>query len=124
MALPAIIKDRCDLVVNEQLSVQIFPDDEGQPKCDVLKLSLTQLEGTTADIYLTPCEALTIAAALNSAVEFYLYNQEQYRKEILEPREKIAAQRNKERCSTSANKRKPKSAVKTGGKRKQTSAVR
>lgn len=93
MKLPDIIKDRMDLEVNDQISITIFPEDNGQPKCDVLMLNLTEIEGKKTSLYLTPCEAMEIASALNSAVQFYLYNQEQYRKEILEPRLESAEER-------------------------------
>jgi hypothetical protein len=93
MQLPEIIKDRMDMEINEQLSVTLFPEDEGQPKCDVLKLNFTEIEGKKTSIYMTPCEAMEIASALNTAVQFYLYNQEQYRKDILEPRMVLANDR-------------------------------
>jgi len=93
MGLPEIIKDRMDLEVNDQLSVTLFPDDVGQPKCDVIKLNFTEIEGRQNSIYMTPCEAMEIASALNSAVQFYLYNQEQYREEILGPRMVISKER-------------------------------
>lgn len=93
MELPELIKDRMDMDVNEQLSITLFPDDEGQPKCDVIKLNLTQIEGKTVSLYMTPCEAMEIASALNSAVQFYLYNQEQYREEILKPRMQLSEER-------------------------------
>lgn len=93
MQLPEVIKDRMDMEINEQLSVTLFPEDEGQPKCDVLKLNFTEIEGKKTSIYMTPCEAMEIASALNTAVQFYLYNQEQYRKDILEPRMVLANDR-------------------------------
>lgn len=48
MELPEIIKDRMDMEINDQMSVTLFPDDEGQPKCDVLKLNITQIEGSNS----------------------------------------------------------------------------
>jgi hypothetical protein len=93
MGLPEIIKDRMDLEINDQISITLFPDDEGQPVCDVIKLNLTEIEGKKVTFFMTPCEAMEIATALNSAVQFYLYNQEQYRDEILGPRMKIAEER-------------------------------
>lgn len=96
MELPEIIKDRMDMEISDQMSVTLFPDDEGQPKCDVLKLNLTQIEGNKVSIFLTPCEAMEIASALNTAVQFYLYNQEQYREEILKLRMELAEKREKE----------------------------
>lgn len=96
MELPEIIKDRMDLEVNDQISVTLFPDDEGQPKCDVLKLNFTEIEGKKTSLYMTPCEAMEIASALNTAVQFYLYNQEQYREEILKKRMEAAEERNRE----------------------------
>jgi hypothetical protein len=93
MGLPEIIKDRMDMEVSSQLSVTLFPDDEGQPKCDVMKLNFTEIEGRKNSIYMTPCEAMEIASALTAAVQFYLYNQEQYREEILGPRMKMSEER-------------------------------
>lgn len=93
MGLPEIIKDRMDLEINDQLSVTLFPEDEGQPKCDVIRLNFREIEGKKTSIYMTPCEATEIASALNSAVQFYLYNQEQYREEILGPRLKLSEER-------------------------------
>jgi hypothetical protein len=93
MKLPDIIKDRMDMEINDQLSVTLFPEDEGQPRCDVLKLNFTEIEGKKTSLFLTPCEAMEIASALNTAVQFYLYNQEQYRKDILEPRMTLANER-------------------------------
>jgi hypothetical protein len=90
MKLPEIIKYRMDMEINDQLSVTLFPDDEGQPKCDVLKLNLTEIDEKKISIYMTPCEAMEIASALNSAVQFYLHNQEQYREEILCNRMKLS----------------------------------
>lgn len=100
MDLPEIIKERMDLEINDQLSITLFPED-GQPKCDVIKLNFTEIEGNTTSLYLTPCEAMEIASALNTSVQFYLYNQEQYREEILKLRtqlvEKRLEQKNKEK---------------------------
>lgn len=93
MKLPEIIKDRMDLEINDQISITLFPDDEGQPKCDVIKLNLTEIGGKKMEAFMTPCEAMEIATALNSAVQFFLYNQEQYRDEILGPLMKIAEER-------------------------------
>lgn len=95
MELPEIIKDRMDMEINDQMSVTLFPDDEGQPKCDVFKLNLTQIEGNKVSIFLTPCEAMEIASALNMAVQFYLYNQEQYREEVLKLRMELSEKREK-----------------------------
>lgn len=95
MALPKIIKDRVDLEVSPQLRVSLFPEDQGQPKIDIVQVQLTQLEGTKTDLFLTPCEALELSAALSQIVQFYLYNQEQYRKEILIPRQKQVPLREK-----------------------------
>jgi len=93
MDLPEIIKDRMDMEINDQLSITLFPEDEGQPKCDIIKVNFTEIEGKKTSLYLTPCEAMEIASALNTAVQFYLYNQEQYRKDILEPRLALAKER-------------------------------
>ena len=95
MTLPKIIKDRVDLEISPQLCVSLFPEDMGQPKIDIVHVKLTQLEGTVSDLFLTPCEALELSSALNQIVQFYLFNQEQYREEILKPREKIASRRSK-----------------------------
>jgi hypothetical protein len=93
MTLPKIIKDTMSMDINEQIRVTLFPEDNGQPRVDVIQLDLKELEGKIHSIFVTPCEAMEIASALNTAVQFYLYNQEQYRKEVLEPREKIAKKR-------------------------------
>ena len=93
--LPKIIKDRVDLEVSPQLCVSLFPEDQGQPKIDIVQVKLKQLEGNTTDLFLTPCEALELSAALNQVVQFYLFNQEQYREEILKPRERLVAKRSK-----------------------------
>jgi RNA polymerase-binding transcription factor DksA len=95
MELPEIIKDRMDMEINEQLSITLFPE-EGQPACDVVKLNFTEVEGRKISIYMTPCEAMEIASALNTAVQFFLYNQEQYREEILKVRLKAVEARSKE----------------------------
>lgn len=92
MELPEIIKDRMDLEINEQLSITLFPEDS-QPKCDVIKINFTEIEGKTTSIYLTPCEAMEIASALNTSVQLYLYNQEQYREEILKLRMQLSEKR-------------------------------
>ena len=93
MSLPEIIKERMDMELNDQLSITLFPEPEGQPEIDVIKVNFTQVEGGVKSIFLTPDEAMELVSGLSSAVQFYFYNQEQYRKEILEPREKIAAHR-------------------------------
>ena len=99
MSLPEIIKDRMDLDLSDQLSITLFPEEEGQPSVDVIKVNLTQLEGNKVSLYLTPCEAMELSSGLITTVQFYLHNQEQYRKDILEPREKIAEQRIKKEDS-------------------------
>jgi hypothetical protein len=96
MLLPKIIKDRVDLEISPQMILSLFPD-EGQPKIDVIKISLTQIEGEKLEVFMTPCEALELASGINQIVQFYLYNQEQYRKEILEPRLKLAEKRSKKK---------------------------
>jgi hypothetical protein len=93
MALPKIIKDRMDLYLNDQLTITLFPDPEGQPEIDVIKVNFKDLEGNDLPLYLTPCEAMELSSGLTAAVQFYLYNQKQYRKDILEPREIIVEQR-------------------------------
>jgi hypothetical protein len=101
MNLPEIIKDRMDMEINDQLSITLFPEDEGQPKCDIISVNFTEIEGKKTSLYLTPCEAMEIASALNTAVQFYLYNQEQYRKDILEPRITLANERGAPECASS-----------------------
>ena len=93
MELPEIIKDRMDMNINDQLSVILFPDDEGKPRCYVLKLKFKEIEGKETSILLTPCEAMEIVSGLSTAVQFYLYNQEQYREEVLKPRLESSAER-------------------------------
>jgi hypothetical protein len=93
MELPEIIKDRMDLKISDQLSIILFPDDEGQPSVDVIKVKLTEVDRKEYNIYITPCEAMELASGLNMAVQMYLYNQEQYREEILEPRMKLVKKR-------------------------------
>jgi hypothetical protein len=93
MPLPKIIKDRVDLEISPQLRVSLFPENMGQPKIDIVQVCLKQLEGAESNIFLTPDEALELSAALNQVVQFYLFNQVQYRKDILIPREKIAKKR-------------------------------
>lgn len=95
MSLPEIIKDRMDLEFSDQMSISLFPEDQGQPECDIIRLNFKEVEGKVTSMYMTPCEAMELASALTSTVQFYLYNQEQYRKEILEPRERIAKEREK-----------------------------
>lgn len=93
--LPPILKEEMTMELSEQLSITLFPKKErsDQPDVDVIRLNLIQIEGDTKHVYMTPCEALEISAGLSSAVQFFLYNQEQYRKDILQPRLKIAAKR-------------------------------
>jgi hypothetical protein len=93
MKLPKIIKDRMDLQINEQVTITLFPDDEGQPKCDIIKLSMLQLEGNKIELFFTPCEVMELASAFTQTVQFYLYNQQQYRAEVLSLRNRLAAKR-------------------------------
>jgi hypothetical protein len=95
--LPPIIRKPLVMEINEQMSVTLFPEKNGQPKIDLICLSLKQCERNVVSVYLTPCEAMEIVAGLSSAVQFYLYNQEQYRKEVLEPRLEIAKKRTNNR---------------------------
>jgi len=106
MALPKIIKDRMDLFLNDQLTITLFPEPEGQPEIDVIKVNFKDLEGNELPLYLTPCEAMELSSGLTAAVQFYLYNQEQYRTDILKPREKISAQRLKKSAANRAEKAK------------------
>ena len=93
MALPKIIKDRVDLEISPQLLISLFPEDVGQPKIDIVRITLKQLENKVTDLFLTPDEALELSSALSQIVQFYLFNQVQYRKDILVPKEKIAKKR-------------------------------
>ena len=93
--LPPICRETMTMEISEQIQVTLFPEKQGQPSVDVIQLDLTQIEGNKISVFLTPCEALEVAAALSTAVQFYLYNQGQYRKEVLEPRKIIADQRKK-----------------------------
>jgi hypothetical protein len=102
--LSKIIKDRIDLEVSPQLCVSLFPEDKGRPKIDIVQIKLTELEGNKTSLYLTPCESLELASALNSIVQFYLYNQQQYRKDILIPRLELVKQRDKKKTSTKGKK--------------------
>lgn len=101
MELPEIIKDRMDMDINDQLSVTLFPDDEGQPRCDVLKLKFKEIEGKETSIFLTPCEAMEVVSGLSTAVQFYLYNQEQYREEVLKPRMEESSSREEDSYAVS-----------------------
>jgi len=93
MALPKICKQPMYLDSGEQMSITVFPKKQGQPPVDVIQLNLTQIEGHHLALFMTPCEALEMAAGLCYAAQFYLHNQEQYREEILKPREKLIKQR-------------------------------
>jgi hypothetical protein len=95
VALPKICREKMTMVINDQMIVTLFPGPQGQPRVDVLQLDLTQIEGQKVSIFLTPCEALEVCTALSTAVQFYLYNQGQYRREVLIPREKMAVHRAK-----------------------------
>ena len=90
--LPEIIKESMVMELGDQLSLTLFPKD-GQPDIDVIKLEAIQIEGDKAHIYMTPCEAAEIASGLMSAVQFYLYNQNEYREKFLKPRLKLAEER-------------------------------
>lgn len=92
--LPPIIKDTMVMELNDQVKITLFPEMEpGQPIVDIIKVDLTEIEGKTRSLCLTPDEAAELAGGLAAAVQMYLFNQEQYRKEILEPRLKIAKER-------------------------------
>lgn len=93
--LPPICRETMSMELSDQIKVTLFPEKNGQPAVDVIQLDLTQIEGKTTSLFMTPCEAMTIISALSSAVQFYLYNQEQYRKEVLEPRLEISKERQK-----------------------------
>lgn len=93
--LPAICRETMYVDISEQVRITLFPEKNGQPAVDVIRLDLKQVEGTTTTLYMTPCEAMEIVSGLSSAVQFYFYNQEQYRKEVLEPRLEISKERQK-----------------------------
>lgn len=95
--LPPICRETMSLDVSPQLQVILFPERRGQPAIDTVQLRLTSVEGRQQSIFFTPCEAMEVASALNTAVQFYLYNQEQYRAEVLEPRLENARERGKGR---------------------------
>lgn len=99
--LPPIIKDEMIMDINPQISISLFPPPEGQPEIDIIKMSLKQIEGITSVLFFTPCEAIEVSQALMSAVQFYLYNQEQYREEILEKRLKLSKLRSDKIISNS-----------------------
>lgn len=96
--LPPIMRDTMSMKINDQMEFVLFPEQNGQPSVDVIQMNLTQVEGKKTSIFMTPCEATEVIAGLSSAVQFYLYNQEQYRKEVLEPRLKIAEKRKPKPC--------------------------
>lgn len=91
--LSPIIKDEMIMDVNSQISVSLFPPDEGQPEIDIIKLSLKQIEGIVSILFFTPCEAIEVSQALMSIVQLYLYNQEQYREDILGKKLKLSKSR-------------------------------
>jgi hypothetical protein len=94
--LPEAVTDTMILDLSEQVKITLFPKLEpGQPVCDILRVDLTQIEGDTKSIAMTPDEAIELAGGLTTAVQMYLLNQEQYRKDILEPRLRIAKERKK-----------------------------
>lgn len=93
--LPPICRETMFVDINEQVRVTLFPEKNGQPAVDVIQLDLKQIEGTLSTVYMTPCETMEIVSGLSSAVQFYLYNQEQYRKEVLEPRLQVSKDREK-----------------------------
>ena len=93
--LPPLLNDPITAEVRDQIRITVFPEDEGQPAVDKVRLDLTQIEGKTTTLYMTPCEALEIGQALIGAVQMYLYNQKEYRDTILEPRLEESAKRKK-----------------------------
>ena len=95
--LPSIMRDTMSMKISDQMEIILFPEKQEQPQIDVIQLKLTQIEGgKPTSVFMTPCEAMEIITGLSSAMQFYLYNQEQYRKEVLEPRLKIAKKRSKD----------------------------
>jgi hypothetical protein len=93
--LPPITRDTMSMKISDQMEFVLFPEKNGQPQIDVIQMKLTQIEGEETSVFMTPCEAMEVIAGLSSAVQFYLYNQEQYRKEVLEPRLDLAEKRSK-----------------------------
>jgi len=96
--LPPLLNEPIMAEVNDQIRITVFPEDMGQPLMDKVRLDLTQIEGKTTSMYMTPCEALEIGQALIGAVQMYLYNQKEYRSTILEPRLKESAKREKKKA--------------------------
>jgi hypothetical protein len=76
------------------MRAHILPVGE-EHACDVLRLEFTPIEGGehAHSFDMAPCEALELAALISTTVQFYLYNQRQYRRDILGPRLRIAAKR-------------------------------
>lgn len=91
--LPKICRGTMSMDVSDQIRFILFPERQGQPAVDVIQLDLKEIEGKVTSLFLTPCEAMEVSSALNNAVQFYLYNQQQYRKEVLVPRIKAAVKR-------------------------------
>lgn len=94
--LPKMEKGPLVMDLMEGLKVTLFPKMEpGQPSVDIIRLDVTQYEGHTQTFCMTPAEALQVAIGLQSAVQLYLYNQKEYRSQILTPQNRIAIQRQK-----------------------------
>lgn len=68
--LPPLINEPIIAEVNDQVRVTVFPEDEGQPLVDKVRLDLTQIEGKMTALYMTPCEALEIGQALIGACRY------------------------------------------------------
>lgn len=91
---PKRIKDTIEMEVIPGLKITLFPKMEpGQPEIDIVRVDFTQIEGDTRSICMTPTEAIDLSGGLMSAVQMYLFNQKQYRKEILTPQLRIVKKR-------------------------------
>lgn len=104
--LPPIQK-RGTIVFSDQIRIELYPrKDEYNPRPDIdcLRLIMTSVEGGERKLDMTPCEALEIGAALGIGVQWFLYNQLQYRKEILEPRLRLGNTRRRQAIKKTSKK--------------------
>ena len=87
--IPPKFKGPLMMEIEEGIQVTLFPKmKKGQPSVDILELNVTSLENETFTLAMTPAEALDISQALQSAVQMYLFNQKQYRTEVLVPQKR------------------------------------
>ena len=94
--LPPITKEPIVAEASDQLRVTIFPPGEdGQPEIDTIRVDFKTVEGKETAICMTPCEALELSQCLSGALQMFLYNQEQYRNDVLIPRLQNAKERQK-----------------------------